>query len=148
MTKIELDSFDRALLEHMQQHNLTPARELAERVGLSESAVLRRIRQLRKSGVIAKDISVVNHARLGLSLTIIVLVQFVRDDRAHIEKFANTLHKRKEVVNAWYVAGETDFVLVLRLGDMADYERFRHDVLAGARKFTTLVSMREYVPGN
>lgn len=55
-----LDDFDRALLAQVQVNNQTPARQLAEKIGLSESAVLRRLRRLRSEGVIAADVSIVS----------------------------------------------------------------------------------------
>ncbi|HLH51391.1 MAG TPA: AsnC family transcriptional regulator, partial [Roseiarcus sp.] len=66
-----LDKFDLALLDLVQRDNLTPARVLAERVGLSESAALRRLRRLRRAKVIVADVSIVQPAALGLPLTII-----------------------------------------------------------------------------
>ena len=63
---VALDRFDRALLAQVQVDNQLPARRLAERVGLSESAVLRRLRRLRREGVIVADVSVVHPGVLGL----------------------------------------------------------------------------------
>lgn len=143
-----MDKFDRALLDLVQQNNLTPARVLAEQVGLSESAVLRRLRRLRADGVITADISVVRPASLGRPLTTIVLVSMVREGRAEIEAFRGRLRGRPEVVSAWYVAGNADFVLLLNLRDMGEYEAFTNDVFLSdpnIGKFETLTSLRELV---
>jgi len=77
-----IDAFDRALLDLVRRNNLTPARYLAEQVGLSESAVLRRLRRLRKTGIISGDVSIVRSASLGRPLTVIVLVSMVRGAHA------------------------------------------------------------------
>lgn len=151
MTKTELDRFDHALLGLMQLNNLTPARILAERVGLSESAVLRRLRRLRKSGVIMSDVSIVQPASLGRPLTLIVFLSLAREQLSQIEKFIKALKRRPEVVSAWYVTGETDFVLLLQLANMAEYETFTQDVFLSdpnIGRFTTLVSMRQVIAGN
>jgi DNA-binding Lrp family transcriptional regulator len=76
---VTLDRFDRALLEQVQVNNQVPARQLGERVGLSESAVLRRLRRLRREGVIAADVSIVHPSVLGLPLTVHVLVSLERE---------------------------------------------------------------------
>jgi Lrp/AsnC family leucine-responsive transcriptional regulator len=145
-----IDAFDRSLLDLVQQNNLTPARVLAERVGLSESAVLRRLRRLRAEGVITADVSVVRPASLGRPVTAIVLVNMVREGRAQIDAFTERLRRRPEVVATWYVTGNADFVLVLNLADLAEYEAFANEVFLSdpnIGKFETLMSLRELVPG-
>lgn len=144
-----MDKFDRALLDRMQQNNLTPARQLAEEVGLSESAVLRRLRRLRAAGVIVADVSVVQPASLGRPLLTFVLVNVVREGRVQIEDFTTRLRQRPEVVNAWYVTGVADFVVLLNLADMAEYEAFINEVFLSdpnISKFETLMSLRELAP--
>jgi Lrp/AsnC family transcriptional regulator, leucine-responsive regulatory protein len=146
MTEIVLDSFDHVLLDVVRRNNLTPAREIAKRVGLSESAVLRRLRRLRKTGVIVRDIAVVRPASLGRLLTVIVLVSLVREGLIQIEKFSAVIRSRSEVVNTWYVTGEADFVVVLQLKDMSHYELFTHEVFLSdpnVASFKTMVSMRD-----
>jgi Lrp/AsnC family transcriptional regulator, leucine-responsive regulatory protein len=145
LMKTVLDRFDHALLDLVRRDNLTPARILAEKVGLSESAILRR---LRKTGVIVRDVSIVQAASLGRPLTLIVLVSLAREGLAQIEKFTKALRKRPEVVSTWYVTGETDFVLLLQLADMAEYEGLTRDVFLSepnVSRFTTFVSMRQVI---
>lgn len=143
-----IDAFDRALLELVKQNNLTPARALAEQVGLSESAVHRRLRRLRAAGVIVADISIVKPASLGRPLTMFVLVSMVREGRAQIEAFRDRLRERPEVARVWYVTGNVDFVLLLNLSDMAEYEAFTNELFLSdpnIGKFETLMSLRELV---
>ena len=76
---VTLDDFDRRLLAMVRRDNLQPARVLAERVGLSESAVSRRLRRLRDEGVIVADVAVIDEARLERALTMHVLVEMERE---------------------------------------------------------------------
>ena len=125
-----------------------PARILAERIGLSESAVLRRLRHLRKTGVIVRDVSVVQPARLGRPLTLIVFFSLARERLSEIQKLIKALKKRPEVASAGDVTGETDFVLLLHVASMAEYETFTQDVFLSdpnIGRFTTLVSMRQVI---
>ncbi len=141
-----LDRFDRALLDLVARDNLTPARVLAGKVGLSESAVLRRLRRLRAAGVIAADVAIVQPAALGLTLTMHVLVQMERENSAVLDAFARKIQRRPEVNGAWYVTGDSDFVLLVRVADMAAYERFSRAVLnddPNVRAFRTLITIRE-----
>lgn len=143
-----LDSFDYALLDLVQVDNQMPARLLADRVGLSESAVLRRLRRLRQSGVIAADVAVVDPVVLGLPLTIHVLVSLEREGTVELDAFARRLRGRPEVRRAWYVTGEADFVLLLQVADMGAYDAFARAVFhddPNVRAFRTIIAMREVV---
>ncbi|MGD9507654.1 MAG: Lrp/AsnC family transcriptional regulator [Geminicoccaceae bacterium] len=145
---VMLDQLDRALLMQVQVDNQVPARLLAERVGLSESAVLRRLRRLRREGVIAADVSVVHPSVLGLPLTMHVLVSLEREGLSEIDAFTRRLRARPEVRQAWYVTGEADFVLQLRLASMAAYEGFARDVFhddRNVRSFRTIIAIRQVV---
>lgn len=146
MKSVDLDQFDHALLARLRVNNQASARVLAEQVGLSESAVLRRLRSLRKSGVIVADVSIVDPAVLGTPLTIHVLVSLEREGTAALDAFERKLRTREEVQGAWYVTGDADFVLLLRVRSMADYERFTREMFhddPNVRGFRTIVALRE-----
>lgn len=143
----DLDRFDRALLEEMQRDNQTPARVLAERVGLSQSAVLRRLRRLRAEKIITADVSIVNPAVLGVPVTIHVLVSIDRGSQL-AEAFARKLRARPEVRHASYVTGGADFVLHLQVESMEAYAAFAREVFhddPNVSSFYTYVAMREVV---
>ena len=149
---VTLDDFDRALLAQVQVDNQLPARRLAERIGLSESAVLRRLRRLRREGIIVADVSVVSPAVLGLPLTIRVLVSLEREGAALLDAFTRKLRSRPEGRQAWYVTGDADIVLLLQLASMEAYEAFTREVFhddTNVRAFRTIIAMREIVgPAN
>ncbi len=148
MPEFALDQLDLRLLDLMQRDNQQPARALAERAGLSESAALRRLRRLRRDGVIAADVSVVRPAAVGLPLTVVVLLSLEREGTAALDTFARQARARPEVRQCWYVTGEADWVLVLRLASMEAYETFTREVFLAdpnVRAFRTLVVMREVV---
>lgn len=144
---VELDSFDRALLDEVQIDNQTPARVLGERVGLSQSAVLRRLRRLRADKVIAADVSIVNPGVLGVPVTIHVLVSIERGAQT-AGKFSRKLQARPEVKHASYVTGGSDFVLHLQMESMEAYAAFTREVFhndPNVSEYHTYVSMREVV---
>ncbi|KRA62307.1 AsnC family transcriptional regulator [Caulobacter sp. Root655] len=143
---VTLDAFDHHLLELVRRDTLQPARILAKTVGLSESAVLRRLRRLRAEGVIVADVAVLDPARLGAAITLHVLVEMERE-RA-MAAFAEVLRERPEVLGAWQVTGRTDFLLTLAVPSMEAYDAFIRDVLSDERQvrtFQTLVTLREVV---
>lgn len=145
---VRLDNFDRQIIAIVRQDNQTSARVMAEAVGLSESAVLRRLRRLRSTGVIVADISVINPARLAPSITIHVLVELNQSGLRIEQAFARTLASRPEVIGAWNVTGRTDFLLTVSVPSIEAYQIFSDEVLASdenIRDFETLISLREIV---
>ena len=146
---VALDDFDRRLLDLVRRDNLQPARLMAEAVGLSESAVSRRLRRLRDTGVIVADVAVIDEGRLERALTMHVLVEMEREGTAVLDALIDSLTARPEVQAVWYVTGETDFVLYVRVPTMEAYEVFTREVLnddARVRAFKTLISIREVLP--
>lgn len=149
MTKtVALDDFDRRILAIVRRNTLEPARVIAEQVGLSESAVLRRLRRLRATGVIMADVALVDPARLASAITIHVLVELIQSGLKAERAFGAMLERRPEVIGAWNVTGRTDFLLTVSVPSIEAYQRFADDVLASddnVRAFETLVSLREMV---
>ena len=146
---VTLDDFDRRLLDLVRRDNLQPARMLAEKVGLSESAVSRRLRRLRDEGVIVADVAVIDEGRLERALTMHVLVEMEREGSAVLDALIDRLIARPEVQAAWYVTGDTDLILYVVTPTMEAYEVFTREVLnddARVRAFKTLIAIREVLP--
>lgn len=144
----DLDDFDHRIIAVVRLNNLEPARIIAERVGLSESAVLRRLRRLRAIGVIVADVAVIDPARLKPAITIHVLVELHQSNLRAEQAFAMKMQGQPEVVAAWNVTGRTDFLLIVAVASIEEYQRFSDEVLAAdedVRMFETLVSLREIV---
>ena len=145
---IDLDSFDRRLLALVRENNLEPARVLAEKVGLSLSAVLRRLRRLRDEKVIVADIAVVNPALTGSALTMHVLVQMQQAGPQTMDNFARDIVRHPEITAAWDVTGDDDFLLKIQVGTMEEYDAFVRRALSedkGVHSFTTLIAIRNII---
>lgn len=145
---IDIDRFDRRLLELVRKDNLTPARVLADEVGLSISAVLRRLRRLRDDKVIVADVAVVDPVLTQSALTMHVLVRMAEPGRRALDVFAKRMMRYREVTGAWEVTGDDDFVLKLQIGSMEEYDAFTRDVLGednGVKSFKTLITIRTVV---
>jgi len=145
---IDLDDFDRRLLELVRANNLEPARVLAEKVGLSLSAVLRRLRRLRDEKVIVADIAVVNPALTGSALTMHVLVQMQQAGPQTMDSFARDIVRHPEITGAWDVTGDDDFLLKVQVGSMEEYDVFTRRALGedkGVHSFKTLITIRNII---
>jgi Lrp/AsnC family leucine-responsive transcriptional regulator len=122
-TIMPLDSTDRRMLEILQREGRIANAALAERLHLSPSPCLRRLRTLEAEGVIAGYRAELDRAKLGLGLTIFVELKV----EAHSDRCAAAIAERlsavPEVVSAHVVSGPADFLLEVVVGDLAAYER-------------------------
>jgi DNA-binding Lrp family transcriptional regulator len=146
--RVDLDHFDRRLIEEARRDNLQPARILADKVGLSVSAVLRRLRRLRDQRVIIADRAIVDPALTGSALTMHVLVKMKQAGASSMDGFARAIAQHREVTAAWDVTGDDDFVLKVQVGSMQEYDRFTRRALSedqGVYAFKTLITIRTIV---
>lgn len=148
---VKLDDFDRRLLELVRQNNLEPARTLADKVGLSLSAVLRRLRRLRAEKVIIGDIALIDPALTGSAITMHVLVRMKQPGVRVMDAFARKIAREPEVAAAWEVTGDDDFVLKIQVASMAEYDAFTRRTLDdehGVMAFKTLITIQTIVADN
>ncbi len=149
MTEIvTLDGFDRRLLDLVRRDNQQPARVLAEKVGLSESAVSRRLRRLRDEGVIVADVSVIDPARVEPRILLHVLVEMDTQDRKVVNAFQRAMQASPEVQGCWDVTGETDYLVTVSVRSMQEYEAFGIREMIpdkGVRAYKSMIVIREVV---
>jgi len=140
---VELDDFDRRLLDALQEDNRRTGEELAALVGLSPAACLRRAQRLREEKVIERDVAILAPETLGRRLTMVVLVTLERESSDVVDAFKRSMRGAPEVMQCYYVTGAADFVLVLTADDMADYEDFTRRYLfeRNVRRFETMAVM-------
>lgn len=139
-----LDGFDRKILQLVQRNNQLTSTQLSERVGLSPTSIQRRLNKMRSTKVIEADIAVVSPKAADRSLTMLVAVELARERSDIIDRFKRAVRERAEVMSAYYVTGETDFVLIVSAKDMSDYESFTRDFFynnADIKGFKTTVVM-------
>jgi Lrp/AsnC family leucine-responsive transcriptional regulator len=117
-----MDRIDRKLLNLLQDDASRTNAELAELVGLSPSSCLRRIRRLKKSGVIDRVVALLDPAKAGRGMKAIVTVELERHGERYMRDFLELAAQESAVTQAYSVSGETDAVLMLRLTDMEEFD--------------------------
>jgi Lrp/AsnC family transcriptional regulator, leucine-responsive regulatory protein len=135
-----LDQIDRRLLGALQEAGRLANNDLAERVGLSASACLRRVRRLEALGVIRGYAALLDGARLGLALTVVVSVRLERQDLGAIERFEAEVASLPEVLVCHRLMGDLDYELQVVAQDLAGYERWYMRHLAGIEGVASLSS--------
>lgn len=139
-----LDEFDRAILRILQKDNTVPQREIGLAVNLSAPAVQRRIRRMEAAGVIRANAALVDPTKVGRPLTIIVEVAMDSEKLELLDAAKRTFAATPAVQQCYYVTGDADFVLVVTVPTMADYETLTRGLFSGnhnVRRFRTLVVM-------
>jgi DNA-binding Lrp family transcriptional regulator len=121
---VELDRFDRAIWRAVQADNRTPLRDIGHSVNLSAAAVQRRLRRMERLGVIEANVAIVDPARCGGAISVIVEVELEREHTAQMAALKSRLRAAPEVQQCYYVTGRTDFLLIVVVPDMAAYETF------------------------
>ena len=128
-----LDKLDRQILRSLQADGRATYDQIAEGVGLSPSAVLRRVTRLEDSGVIDRYVALVRPEAVGLGLTAYVNVRLEKhadsNKRNPMDLFRASVLSWPEVVECAALTGEMDFQLRLMVADMAAYSRFMMDTL-------------------
>ncbi|QBS45496.1 Lrp/AsnC family transcriptional regulator [Nocardia sp. CS682] len=123
-----LDDIDHRLLELVQVDAARPLHELGERVGLSPSAVQRRLTRLRTGGVITAQVAVIDPRTVGMGLTTVVLVELAEDDADHYLAFCERMLAEPAVQQCYSVVGQWDYVVVMITEDLADYRRISNEL--------------------
>ncbi|MCV0396495.1 MAG: Lrp/AsnC family transcriptional regulator [Rhizobiaceae bacterium] len=138
-----MDRIDRKLLNLLQRDASRTNADMADEVGLSPSSCLRRIRRLRRTGVIDRIVAILNPARTGRGLKALVTVELKLHGEQHMRRFFDLAIKEDAVAQAYAVTGEVDVILMLRLRDMEEFDalcdRLFRDQTNVARFFTMMV---------
>jgi Lrp/AsnC family leucine-responsive transcriptional regulator len=120
---MKLDRYDLALLQELQSEARITNSALAERVSLSESACLRRVRNLERSGLIQGYAAVVDQHKAGYPVDVFVNITLDRQQQADLAAFEEAVRKVPEVMECYLMSGEYDYLLRVVVSDNADFER-------------------------
>ena len=121
---LPLDALDARILDLYRRNTRLSADAIGEAVGLSSTAVQRRLKRMRESGVIHAEVALVSPAALGIGLTCIVRVDLEREGPVEVDRFRARVTRSEAVRQCWHVTGESDFVLVVQVADLPAYEAF------------------------
>jgi Lrp/AsnC family leucine-responsive transcriptional regulator len=121
---VTLDAIDRKLLREVQRDGRASVVSLAERVGLSPTPCQRRLKRLEEGGVITGYAAVLDAPRLGLGLTAFVQVSLASRSEETVEAFHAAIGRMPEVLAAWAMSGETDYLLQVVAADLEAYGEF------------------------
>jgi Lrp/AsnC family transcriptional regulator len=120
----ELDHIDRDILRNLQTDATLSVDDISAAVHLSRNACWRRIKAMEQSGIITGRVALVDPASVGVPLTVMVLIRTNDHDANWMKQFQATLHSFPEIVGAYRMTGDLDYVLRVRVADVPAYDAF------------------------
>lgn len=142
---VSLDELDRKILDELQRDASQSIDEIARTVGSSKTPVWNRIRKMRESGLITRQTVILDADKLGLEACFFVLVRTNEHEAGWQNKFLTAIQSRPEVVEAYRLAGEIDYILKVRVENARAYDTFYQALISEVHIYnvTALLSMEE-----
>lgn len=142
---VKLDEIDHKILNALAANSRISNQELSERVGLSPSPCLRRLRALENSGVIIGYTTIIDEEAAGLPVAVFMSVKLERQIDASLNSFEEEIVKYPEVVDCWLMTGDNDYLLRILAPGLREYESFLTGTLTkipGIASIQSSVSLR------
>ena len=144
LTPPPLDALDVALLDLLQRDASLPVRVLADRLGTSPATCQRRIARLRDTGVVQREVALVDRHLVGRPLTVFVSVELDKQNAALLTQFEQKMRAEDAVMACYEVSGEFDFMLIVSAESMAQYHAFTREAFSSnhnVRNFKSMFAM-------
>ena len=131
MATKKLDEIDRKILAIVQEDATTPLNQIAAYAGLSQTPCWRRLQRLKKDGIIQKTVAILQPEAIGLGLTVMISIEAAAHSPEWLDQFTSFVRSRAEVIEAHRLAGDIDYLLKVTVADMAAYDAFYRELIAG-----------------
>ena len=125
-----LDRTDRKILNILQQNNQITNIALAEQVGISAPPCFRRVKRLRDEGIIVNDVALVDPFKVGRPLIVFANITLEKQREDLLAHFERKMAEEPEIMQCYFVSGDTDYLLVIHVADMNHYNEFARRVFA------------------
>jgi Lrp/AsnC family transcriptional regulator, leucine-responsive regulatory protein len=148
MPEYTLDAIDRKIIDYLQADGRMSNQDLSEKIGLSASPCLRRVRQLESNGIISRYVALVDPDKMGSSVTAFVRVRLDQQDDRHLQEFETAVAGFPEVMDCYLMTGEADYqlrILVRSLTQFEDFLRRRLTRVKGVANVTTSFALRPVI---
>ena len=127
---VNLDLTDKKILNLLQQNSKANIKEIALKIGLTQTPTYERIKRLEKAGVIKNYIAVLDKEKVGYTIEVFCQVTLLVHSKEMITRFENAINKLDEVMECFHVAGNYDYLLKIIVKDMNSYQAFLKNKLS------------------
>lgn len=124
MPKIEIDSIDYKILKNLQNDGRISNAELADKIALSPSPCLRRVKSLEQKGVIERYVAIVNPKLIGLPVNVVINVSLQSQEQSQLQMFQQRISLCEEVMECYLMTGGSDYMLRVVVPDLEHFEHF------------------------
>lgn len=125
-----LDAIDRRILRVLQEDAALPMADLGERVGLTAGPCWRRVKRLEEAGYIRARVALLDRGKLGLPMTVFMTIRTARHSADWVLGFREAVRDIPEIIEAWRLAGQDDYVLKIVVPDIAAYDAVYQTLIA------------------
>ena len=139
------DAIDLAILNQLQHDASMSNNDVAERIGLSPSATLRRVKRLESEGVIDRYVALLDPTKIGRGTTVFVEISLASQEESALDAFEAAVVDSPDVMACHLMAGDADYIVQVACADVTDYERIHRTHLAllpGVTRIRSSFSLR------
>jgi Lrp/AsnC family transcriptional regulator len=127
---IDIDNIDRAILRLIAADASLSLNDIADKVGLTATPCWKRIKRMEETGIIQSRVAVLDADKLGLPVSVFVSVETADHSAEWLARFANTVATTPEIVGAWRMSGDVDYLLHVIVPDITAYDTFYRKLIA------------------
>ncbi|HSN52742.1 MAG TPA: Lrp/AsnC family transcriptional regulator [Woeseiaceae bacterium] len=146
MQRVTIDPVDRRILDLLQSQPGINAAAIGEKIGLSQSAVWRRMQGLREQGIIREQAVKIDREKVGLNTMVFAQVKLTSHGRSNLAAFAEAVRSYPEVLDCYVLLGNVDFLLRIVTEDIKSYEQFFFEKLSqlpGIQEINSSIALSE-----
>ncbi|MEQ1088963.1 Lrp/AsnC family transcriptional regulator [Acinetobacter seifertii] len=121
--KLNLDKYDRVILDLLQKDCTLAIGDIAEKVGLSNTACWRRIHKMQEEGIIRAKVALLDRKKLNINVIVMVFIKTAQHNIEWIQKFHSHIYSIDEVIEVYRMAGETDYLFKVAVSDVAEFDK-------------------------
>jgi len=125
-----LDKTDSLILRHIQSDAKITNSDLADKIGLSPSPCLRRVKALEEQGVIQRYAGIVDPTLVGLPISVFITVRLREQGRPALEEFESQINDYEEIMECYLMTGTSDYLIRVIVADVESYEQFLLDKIS------------------
>jgi Lrp/AsnC family transcriptional regulator len=126
----ELDNIDRAILRLIAADASLSLNDIADKVGLTATPCWKRIKRMEEAGIIKARVAILDADKLGLPVSVFVSIETADHSAEWLKKFAETVATTPQIVGAWRMSGDVDYLLHVIVPDIAAYDAFYRKLIA------------------
>jgi Lrp/AsnC family transcriptional regulator len=146
MQSVHIDPVDRRILDLLQSQPGINAAAIGEQIGLSQSAVWRRMQGLREEGIIREQAVKIDREKIGLNTMVFAQVKLTSHGRSNLAAFAEAVRSYPQVLDCYVLLGNVDFLLRIVTEDIKSYEQFFFEKLSqlpGIQEINSSIALSE-----